>query len=558
LVFGVAWALGIAARAWAQADTQPGAASPGAGAAIGPLQGKWEDVDQRFVFLTVDLASTENSLAAVNKALLRAGDQQAMQQQRASDAQRGNDLMDRNGGGPVPWRDFYGRTARDFYFQYGSAVNVHAHGGRVGQLDVAAREADDSQLINRPPQLDYIYRANINSKQRADDEVAKIGNKIDGLLGRRHQLEAEQSALWCKIALRALTSRELGDKPIYRYQLATAEKDDAHRQAALAIAAGAKFLRTVNELVDQSQKALDGDQGAVYPKLADAVSQARTDMKSVWLAQPALQAALADDGNPLGQFYAAVKRLESSSQNMADAYRLAQESDRANDFAGKENFRLQLQSAAIDFAATVVTADQALADSAADWKVSADTQKPIPPDHLADIFPATQPLAQPSASAPPSNPSPDANHGQASAPIPTGLCTIVNKGNGLVLWVTSDNKNRGNWLGLQKAADVDNQEWLIVTSVGRDGINIISKFSDRCTGVSGGSSVAGTGILQWTPRSDAKHLNWRLEPVGDTFKIINNDSGQCLSFKQVKGKFKAVQEPWEQSADQLWEIQSVK
>ncbi len=136
------------------------------------MPSNWEQIDQRFVFFTVQLASTETSLNAVNKALKVAGYHQTAQQQQAAIHQQANANMDRNGGGPVPWDQFYGKTASQFYRSTDfAAVSVSGH------TALAVTSHTDSGI--RPPQFDYIYRANQDAQQHAEDEVAKLGGQID-------------------------------------------------------------------------------------------------------------------------------------------------------------------------------------------------------------------------------------------------------------------------------------------------------------------------------------------------------------------------------------------
>src|SRR4051794_11970819 len=70
------------------------------------LPAGWQEIDQRLVFFTVQLASVETSLDAVNKALKQAGYHQSSKQSEKERYQRGNELMDRNAGGPVGWKEF--------------------------------------------------------------------------------------------------------------------------------------------------------------------------------------------------------------------------------------------------------------------------------------------------------------------------------------------------------------------------------------------------------------------------------------------------------------------
>ena len=172
----------------------------------------WQEMDQRLVFFTIQLSSVEASLAAINHALLLLGSQQAVHQYDATIARHANEAMDRNAGGPVPWADFYGRTAEKFFYHPTDRHTRYHTLTILGQTpasgDVAPAQGVPSRqglpVHQRPPQFDYIYRANSEAEQRAQEEVARLGNNVAALVERRRQLEAEQSALWCKIGFHAL------------------------------------------------------------------------------------------------------------------------------------------------------------------------------------------------------------------------------------------------------------------------------------------------------------------------------------------------------------------
>jgi hypothetical protein len=234
-----------------------------------PLTGKWETIDERFVFLTIELSSVEASMKAVNNALAAAGRDQSKAEQRAANYAAGNSRMDRQGGGPMDWQDFYGQTAASFYYHSKGSIDAQrqssfSSSSRNGQGQSSAQlhaqyQGADTTPIGRPPQFDYIYRANADAQKNAESDAASLGNKIDQLLARRRELEFEQSALWCKIATRGLSSRNLPIEPLYRYDLPTAPTDKQSTQRFAAIFAECKFMRTINVLIKQAQPALDGD-----------------------------------------------------------------------------------------------------------------------------------------------------------------------------------------------------------------------------------------------------------------------------------------------------------
>ncbi len=112
LIVGVFTLLSITNMAYSQA-TRPPATNP---PAVGALKDGWEEIDQRMVFLTVQLASVEASLTAVNKAITGTGYQQIVKKDTADRYRKGNELMDRNAGGPTSWKEFYGTAAEKFFY----------------------------------------------------------------------------------------------------------------------------------------------------------------------------------------------------------------------------------------------------------------------------------------------------------------------------------------------------------------------------------------------------------------------------------------------------------
>src|SRR5581483_2748452 len=183
-----------------------------------PLPPGWEQIDQRLVFLTVQLSTIESSIAAINRTLVAKGYQKQIRENAAAAAQAKNRRMDAMGGGPVPWQDFYGKTAQTFFYHPTDSNTIHVNPVPVAQ---------------RPPQFDYIYRANLGSQRNAEEEAAKIGDKIDDLLAYRKELESEQSALWCKIAFRGVVSQGYADGPLYHFPL-VAPDGPAGKQSAEA------------------------------------------------------------------------------------------------------------------------------------------------------------------------------------------------------------------------------------------------------------------------------------------------------------------------------------
>jgi len=334
-----------------------GGAQPAAG-----LKDGWDAIDQRLVFLTVQLSTVESSIDATNKALRINGYQQSVRQEAADRARAGNERMDRNGGGPVSWKEFYGKTAERFYY--------HPTDENTGYLNPVP-------IDQRPPQFDYIYRANEQNQAAAEADVNKIGTKIDDLLSYRRHLESEQSALWARIAFRGTSSLDIDSRPLYRMDLATSGADDASKQSVAAAKAGAVFLSAIDAELTDAQKNLDSDQKAVLDHLLQTTASERAALQEKLLQLPAIAAELSTQRSLIGQFDRAARRLEDSAQNIVDAYGLAADCDAHDDSAGKQIYRGQLQQMLLDYASTVSTADQSLTAAVAKWKLTMVAGKPV-------------------------------------------------------------------------------------------------------------------------------------------------------------------------------------
>lgn len=382
-IFVLAFALFCGISATADSQTPP-TSSPGKTTFVPePLRPGWDQIDERLVFMTVRLSSVEASVDAVNKALKSAGYSKDLRAEDVEHARKGNELMDRNGGGPVPWQDFYGRTAQDFYFHPGSSVQMHSISGSDRETNISAHRTSTPIAINRPPQLDYIYKANSDSQQRAEAAVAELGGKIDKLLERRRNLESEQSALWSEIAFQAVASRDLSSKPLYRFCLKNTQADVASDHIAAAQAA-CVFVRTVNQLMDDAQKDVENDPGVVFHEFSGGITEARKTLSDYLAEQESIAMDLSDDQSKISKVAAVAKRIDDLVKNIDESYRLVHEGDIAGDDQRKNTFRGQLQNGLLDTADTLVTANQCVLDVVKDWKLVPDVKRPAtePSAHL--------------------------------------------------------------------------------------------------------------------------------------------------------------------------------
>ena len=364
----------------------------------------WQEMDQRLVFLTVQLSSVEASLAAVNRALVALGMQQAYRQRDITSARQSSENMDRNGGGPVPWSVFYGTTAEKFFY-HPTDKNTSYHTQTIlRQLpaadDVAPASGVPSRqglpVPQRPPQWDYIYRANADAEKRAQEEVAQLGNNTEKIQARRRQLDGEQSALWSKIAFHAVAGRELLTKPLYFYDLKSADADSAEsRQRLEAVRAVMDYLRNGNKLAAMVEDGVEADPVRCYSQLQKGLEAARSELQRRLMAQPLLAEDLTNKRTPLGKCVAVVKRMSEISANINDAYRLALDGDRAGDQGRKLTFRSQLQQSLMLCAEALLAGDECVTDLAREWKVQPAVQTTAAPVPAAVQSSLVVPVARP-------------------------------------------------------------------------------------------------------------------------------------------------------------------
>jgi hypothetical protein len=381
LLFGVAYPV----TSSGQARPAPATTSPAK-----TLEEGWEQTDQRLVFLTSQLSSVEASLRAVSKAIAVTGYKQQVQADKVGAARLGNELMDRKGGAPVPWDQFYGKTAR--HFAVGAPPGNYSIKYKGPATDISYPTNDP---LRRPKQFDFLYRANAETERRAESEAAALGGKVELLLARRRQLEAEQSALWCKIAFQLIEGRDLAAKPLYHFGLIGAEGADAERVEALR--ALARFARVAQLAAGQAVEWVESDQARAFADLRKNLAAARADLKAMVLTQPRAAVEAADSNTELSKALTLANRMDDMARNVSDASRLALSRDQAGDEQQKETFRGALQESVLNYAAAVLKLDDTVSQLAQQWQVAPDSATPAPPVALSAAAepppPPTPPIA---------------------------------------------------------------------------------------------------------------------------------------------------------------------
>jgi hypothetical protein len=325
-----------------------------------------EALTERQQSLLLQLADAEANIKALNVALVRTGYKVGLAYERIDSELKGNELMDRNGGGPVRWDAFYGKTARSFYVpQSEGTLHAESPGKRV---DIHV--AEGYHPIQRPRQLDYIYKANNDQIAKAQTQVAALAQDQATLLARRQKHEADQSRLWATLAWEQVRDREIDLHPVCRFAL-----KPAGAQAAV-LGPVILFLRTVDRVAADGLDAVQSDQGSTFQSGVQRMDAGFA------LLQHSLADAL-DSGNlgPREQktgkaLKARCKELAEECKIIAENYANAMDREQAKQDASKLEFRAQLQASLSRFAASAGQLDDDVIITVKAWGLDADKATP--------------------------------------------------------------------------------------------------------------------------------------------------------------------------------------
>lgn len=344
----------------------------------------WEQIDERLVFLMIRLANTETSLEAVEKSIAANSRKQAVKIGDAKRAVRENEKMDRNGGGPMKWSKFYGTTA-DKFFYHPTDRNSTYHTLTVlsqqqpngdGKGFDGTTSSQGLPIHNRPPQFDYIYRANQEASKRAEDEAAQFKGQVGALIARRNKLELEQVALWTEIAFRSVGHYDLDKKPLFRFEPSLDRGNVDAKLHADVMRTVATFLRVSLSIVDEASK----DQAATLVRIKPAIAEARQVLNDSWLR---LAVEASDKTTTEGKFAALAKRLDDVASNLSESYVVSVDGDNDADQLRKETFRGQLQESLVGYAQIVLALDEMATELRDKWMIKPDLDRPYGPVSLA-------------------------------------------------------------------------------------------------------------------------------------------------------------------------------
>ena len=343
----------------------------------------WEwDEDKRFDFLVERLASLEASLDAVEKAIAKTGRKAGVRQGDARRAEANNSMMDRKGGGPMKWNEFYGTTAEKFFYHptdpntsYHTNTTLRQMGS--AQDDKAGSGVPSSQSVpvhQRPPQFDYIYRANRDAKDKAEREAIALAGKVEELNRRRAQLEDEQAELWCLLSFRAIERQNIPKKPMLRFALMPSDTTPDDMQRHEALSAATKFLAVALLVIDKAEK----DQATALTGIKEIVGPARSQFDDSLINLDTLEDEAANKKKRLGQFVALAQLLDDTASNLSESYAAAMDGDRFKDEVRKDRFRGLLQRSLIEYAQILLAMDELTNAMRKDWKIKVDTKTPAP------------------------------------------------------------------------------------------------------------------------------------------------------------------------------------
>ena len=339
----------------------------------------WEwDEDKRFDFLMERLASLEASLDAVDRELAKTSGKKRVKQTEAKRAEAGNSLMDRKGGGPLKWNEFYGTTAEKFFYHpvdpqttYRTSTLLKQMGSQQDDKLVAGVPSTQSVPAHqRPPQFDYIYRANRDAKEQAERDAAGLAGKIEELKQWRTQLEDEQSGLWCRLAFRAIERLSIPRKPTLRFRLVARSSAPADVQRTAALTAAARFLAVSLLIIDKAEE----DQSVALSHTTTVVAKARQDLEDSLLDLDVLADDASNRATILGKYVALAQLLEDTSANLSDSHAVSSDRGTFADIERRNRFRGLLQRSLVEYATILLALDELVSAMKTEWEVGVDTK----------------------------------------------------------------------------------------------------------------------------------------------------------------------------------------
>jgi hypothetical protein len=338
----------------------------------------WDEIDQRLIFLMVRLADVEARLEAIQQVLDASNRQVSSKSTAAKRADRANEDMDRMGGGPLKWSQFYGMTAEKFFYHptdrnstYHTTTVLSQQGPQAdNKLGGGVPSSQGLPIHQRPPQFDYIYRSNERAKVRATAEVAELKGRMDQIVARRQQLESEQAGLWVEIAFRSISHFDLDKKSVYRFEPLLANSDTVTRNKAEIMKATVAFMINSLSVISESET----NQAKAFKGIKSEILRAREFLSDNYLR---LGIDTRDKNSTAGKFALLAKRLSDVASNLTDSYLVSMEGNTSSDSQRKETFRSQLQQSLLYYAQIVLGMDEMVSEMEVEYSFQPNLDKPI-------------------------------------------------------------------------------------------------------------------------------------------------------------------------------------
>lgn len=377
----------VVGAVWA-ADKEEPVESPG------NAEPEVNELIDRVAYLWDQLMSVNARIEVIDEAILRGKGKKVQAKASIGTAERGTDLMDAKGGGPERWSKFYGKAAKDFYFE-------HTPRGPV--------------KVERPEQFDYLYKKHERHINNARQAIADIAKDASQLYSRRAQLESEQSALWAVIGLEHIQRLGIPQHSLYHWRLQESspvrlsDGSEMENPRLKVMRSAVLVLRTLDVTaaggIDRLTEGKQGvyNQPIVYAKLRDAVKNVRGPAEEVAIHFRDTEGADSRDGKKMVVLLNHYKLLESATRNSCDAYQRAVGIDTASEQKLADPQREKLQDAVFNFAGETIRLDSTLRAMADDWKIVGVAGEAYP-DEIANPWnsaaAASEPASNPAAASP--------------------------------------------------------------------------------------------------------------------------------------------------------------
>ncbi len=363
-----------------------------------PADAHWDEIDASQLALVERLVKVEASLDSLTALIAQAHSKPDKSPTAApadgknpvheSDARSGEQVAV-----PMKWTDFYRQLAEKFYthsrdrepfhFTRTALQNVsNSHDDKAAGAPIPSIPADAGEAP--PHENDYLQLYN-NSKALADAEFKEL--PIAERLLRKQTLEDEQCAIWCQIAYRTISARDLANKTLYRFQPYVPAIGLKNVQRTTAMTAGVLFLRTSVE----TAAAAEHDQSKTFESFQHTIADARNQLNECW-SKAISKEELQEPNTTVAKITALAKQLDDVAGNCSNNYKTAIDRATSNDGPRKSTARAALQNSLLRYVEITFALDELLNSLAADWQIKSDKFSPLLVTKAGEQPPAPRPV----------------------------------------------------------------------------------------------------------------------------------------------------------------------